>query len=224
VKRLGIAIVLILMVIAPATGVSGRQEDASPSPAPSALTEPATSAPSWLDEQTCVDPDGQWPASARGTTVGGLAEPCAKALGLRKGDPEYEVYDFTLMKRTESRQRWTQQCDEAGTHIGTRHHAWGTDTLYRNDRPKRALSGTFDFTVESTLIDPEADTWQVETQGRIWDVRSPDGDLGWTWSVEMTRESVGTPDLPQSDKYSPQLGLYRGVRREAFAVFCEYLK
>jgi hypothetical protein len=223
VKRLGIAIVLSIMVIAPATGVSAQQEDASLSPAPSAVPAPATSAPSWLDEQTCVDPDFQWPASAHGKTVGDVLD-CAKALGLQEGDPEYEAYDFTLMKRTESRERWTQQCDEAGTHIGSRYHAWGSDTLYRDDKPKRALSGTFDFTVVSTLIDPEADTWRVETQGRIWDVRSPDGDLGWTWSVEMTRESVGTPDLPQPDKFSPQLDRYRGLQREAFGVFCEYLK
>jgi hypothetical protein len=40
----------------------------------------------------------------------------------------------------------------------------------------------------------------------------------------MTRESVGTPDLAQPDKYSPQLDRYRGLQREAFGVFCEYLK
>jgi hypothetical protein len=223
VSRLGIAIVTFTMVIGSATEVAGQQETASPSPAVSTTLEHARSTPGGLDEHTCIDPDFLWPASAHGNDVGVLLQ-CAKALGLTKGDPEYEADDFTLMKRTESRERWTQQCDEEGTLTGTRYHAWGTDTLYRNDKPKQALSGTFDFTVVSTLIDPVADTWRVETQGVTWDVHSPEGDLGGTWAVEMTRESDGTSDMPRPDEYSPQLDLYRGLEREAFRVFCEYLK
>lgn len=217
-NRLGVAIFTFTMSVAPATGLSAPQNEASPSPAPSAVPQSTTSAPSQLDEQTCVDPGDQllWPLSAHGKTVGDVLD-CAKALGLKKGDPDYPAYDFTLMKRTESREGWTQQCNEAGTHIGSRYHASGTDTLYRDDKPKRAVSGTFDFTVVSTLIDPEADTWRVEKQGDLWDVHSSDGDLGWTWSVEMTTESDGTPDTPQLEKY-------RGVERDAFGVFCEYLK
>lgn len=221
--RLTIAVVTLGLVVGSAGGVSGQQEHASPSAAASAAPESATAAPSWLDEQTCVDPDFMWPASAGGGSTGELLD-CAKSLGLRKGDPDYDTYDFTLMKRTESHEQWTQQCNEADTHIGTRYHAWGTDTLYRNDKPKRTLSGTFDFTVVSTLIDPGTDTWQVEKQGVIWDVRSPDGDLAWTWSVEITRDSDGVSDEPDPDEYPPQLDTYRGVGKDTFGVFCEYLK
>lgn len=218
VNRFCIAVATLSLVVSSSSGVSGQQEGSSPSAAESAVPESTTAAPSRLAEQTCVDPDDQrmWELSASAKTVGDLLD-CAQSLGLKEGDPEYDTYDFTLMKRTAAKERYTQQCDETGNHIGSHYRAWGSDTLYRADKPERAVSGTFDLSVVSTLNDPAADTWQVEKQGIIWEVHSPDGDLGWTWSVEMTAVSDGAPDMPQLDKY-------RDIERDAFEVFCEYLK
>jgi hypothetical protein len=209
-----LTILSLALVFWSATGASGQHEDASQSAPTSTTPESGTAAPTWLDEQTRIDPDFIMPRSASGGTVGYLFN-CAKALGLSKGDPDFDAYDFLLMKRTVSQERWTDQRDEAGRHIGSRYHAFGTDRLYDQEESERVVEGTFDISVMSTLID--ADVWGVEKQGILWDFHGSDEDFEWTWSVDITMRSEGAPQDPTLDRY-------RGVERSEFQALCECLK
>ena len=180
---LRVVTVTLVLVIATAIGVAGQEEEASPSAPAAPIPESATPAPTWLNEQTCIDPDFMMPQSSSGTTVG-YQYNCTRSLGLKKGDPDFDAYDFFLMKRTVSKERYTEQCDDTGNLIGSRYHAFGSDRLHNSKKPERVAEGTFDISVVSTLLDPDEDIWQVEEQGVLWDVHAADGDWSWTWSVE----------------------------------------
>jgi hypothetical protein len=217
VDKLRVATVTLALVIGAAIGVAGQEEEANPSAPASATPESGTPAPTWLDEQTCIDPDFRMPMSASGESAGDMGS-CARRLGLRKRDPDYDAYNFRLRKRTVETERWTEQCDDAGNLIGSRYHAFGTDRLHNAEKPERVVTGTFDFTVVSTLLDPDEDIWQVEKQGVLWDVRAADGDWSWTWSVDVTSVSEGAPE-------QPRLTQYRGVEPAEFhQALCDYLK
>ena len=215
--RLKIAAVALGLILGSTIPVTGQGETAGPAdPAPPSA-EPSASATIWLDEQTCTDPNLRMPVSASGTTTGDMGN-CARRLGLRKRDPEYDDYDFRLWKRTSGTERWTEQCDDAGNHISSRYHAFGTDRLYNIEKPDRIVEGTFDFRVVGTRLDSVEDIWQVEKQGALWDLQATDGDRGWTWSVDVTWVSDGAPE-------EPVLTQYRGVEPSEFAkVLCDYLK
>jgi hypothetical protein len=214
---LRVAIATLALVVGSAIGVAGQGEEASPSASAPPILESPRPAPTWLDEQTCIDSDFMLAKSASGNSRGDMFS-CARALGLRKRDADYDTYDFRLWKGSFERERWTSQCDDAGNHIGSRYHASGTDRLYNIEEKKRAVVGSFDFSVVSTLIDPDEDIWQVEKQGVLWDVHATDGEWSWAWSVDSTAVSKGTPE-------EPRLTQYRGVEPSAFQkALCDYLK
>jgi hypothetical protein len=217
VDTLRIAAVTLILFAASAGSVAAQEEEPGPSAPASPVVESATPASTWLDEQTCVDPDFQMPMSASGSSEGDMFS-CARALGLRKRDPDYDAYDFRLRKRSYEQERWTEQCDETGKHIGSRYHAFGTDRIYNVEKPDRVVTGTFDFRVISTLLHPDEDIWQVEKRGVLRDLHAADGDWSWTWSVDATWEFEGAPE-------QPSLTQHRGVARSEFAeALCEYLK
>jgi len=213
VRALTVSLALVMWM---ATGVAGQGE-ADPSAPTASSAESSAPAGNWTDEQTCIDSDFMLPKEASGASKGDLFN-CAKALDLRKDDPAYDEYDFRLWSRTFERERWTDQCDEAGDHIGSRYHAWGTDRLWNVEKPERVVTGSFDFSVVSSLLAPDAAIWREETQGTLWDLHVADGDWSWTWSVATSLVSEGTPE-------EPRLTRYRGVERSVFArAVCEYLK
>lgn len=157
------------------------------------------------------------PMSASGSSNRDMGS-CARRLGLRERDPDYDAYDFRLWKRTVETERWTEQCDDAGNHIGSRYHAFGTDSLENVEKPGQVVKGSFDFTVVSTLLDPDEDIWRTEKQGALWDVHAADGDWSWTWAVNITSVSEGSPE-------EPVLTQYRGVEpSEFYQALCDYLK
>ncbi len=214
---LRVVTVTLVLAVGSASGVAGQEEEARPSAAASPAAESTPPAPTWLDEQTCIDPDFRWPMSASGKSVGDLFN-CAKALGHRKRYPDYDAYDFDLRKHSVVQERCTEQCDDAGNHIGSRYRALGTDRLYDNEKPERVVEGSFDFTVVSTLLDPDEDIWQVEKQGVLWDVHATHGEWSWTWSVDATWVSEGAPE-------QPSLTQYRGVEPSEFQqAVCDYFK
>jgi hypothetical protein len=217
---LRVVTVTLCLVVGTAIGVAGQDEEAGPSAPASSSAEASPPAQTWLDEQTCIDPNFMMPQSSHGTSVGDLFH-CARSLGLRKRDADYDAYDFSLGSRNESWDRYTTQCDDAGNHVGSRYHAWGTDRIYNEDKPKRAVEGTFDFSVVSMLLDPDEDIWLVEQHGVIWDLHSPDEDWGWTWSVDITLRSEGVPEDPSNPSVADG---QRGVERSAFQALCDYLK
>jgi hypothetical protein len=214
---LRVVTVTLGLVVGAAIGVAGQDEEPSP-PAPvSASAEASPPAQTWLNEQTCIDPDFRMPMEASGGSRGDMFS-CARALGLRKRDPDYDTYDFRLWKGTFERERWTDQCDDAGNHIGSRYHASGSDRLWHEEEPERVVVGSFDFTVVSTLLDPDEDIWQVEKQGILWDVHAVDEAWRWTWSLDATGVSEGAPE-------QPVLTQYRGVESSEFKeTLCDYLK
>ncbi len=201
-----------------AIGVAGQDERPSPSAPASSSVESTAAAQPFVDGQVCVHPDPDfflsWEAS--GTTEGHLFN-CARSLGLRMSDPDYDAYDFFLMKRTVSKERYSETCDDGGTHIGSLYLASGEDVFYNSEKPGRFATGTFDYSVASTLLDPDTDIWQVEEQGVLLDVHTPEGDWNWTWSVDATVESEGAPEVPVLDKY-------RGVKDDEFRTLCDYLR
>jgi len=216
---LRVFVVTLTLVVGAAIVVAGQDEEAVPSGSAPADSEATAPAQNWLDEQTCIDPDFRTPTSSTGKTVGDLFN-CARSLGLRKRDPDYDAYDFSLMKRTVSQERYTEQCDDAGNHVGSRYRAWGTDRLHNDDKPKRVVEGSFDISVVSTLLDPDEDIWQVEQHGVLWDLHNPDEDWRWTWSADITLRSEGAPE----GRWNSSVAVgQRGVERSAFQVLCDYL-
>jgi hypothetical protein len=213
---LRVCAVSIVLLTGMALGVAG-QEEGNPSAPPAFSVEPSAPAEAWTDEHTCFDADFMMPSEASGGSRGDLFN-CAKALGLRKRDPAYATYDFRLWGSRFERERWTEQCDEAGDHTGSRYRVSGTDRLWNVERPERVVTGTFDFTVVSALLDPDADIWEVERQGVLWDLHDADGAWSWTWSVDVNSVSEGAPE-------EPHLTQYRGVDRSELArAVCEYLR